>query len=464
MSDSEIACARSADSRRREDGDEHAEPERPAELVRDVHEPGRGARVLGCDAGDAGCRQRRERARRTDAEDRHRDRHARDVGRVGADAAEPDHPDECREDSAREHACVAEARDEARHELCRTEDHERQRQECGTGLDGAEAEHALQVLRDEEEHAEHSADEEHARHVRAHTLATREQAQRRDRLRGAPLGQDEEPEECKARRERGDGDAIAPAGGSRAHDAVHDRRHPCRRRERAGEVEVTATPFGLRQDARSGEDESGSDRHVDEEAEAPREPAREDAAEDEADAGAAARHGRVVRDRAVPLAALREARHEQRERGRSGDRCADALDAACGEQPRGALSRTGRERGQREEGDAGDEHAAPAEEVAGARSEQEQPPERERVGVLHPGQAGGREAEGVVDAGEGVDDDRDVEHDHQVAAENDRELAEARRQTGLLPGDACAKVEGTSTTSGGNLRYYTEGPSACQIR
>jgi hypothetical protein len=29
---------------------------------------------------------------------------------------------------------------------------------------------------------------------------------------------------------------------------------------------------------------------------------------------------------------------------------------------------------------------------------------------------------------------------------------------------SCDKMEGTSRTSGGNLRYYTEEPSGCQIR
>ena len=47
---------------------------------------------------------------------------------------------------------------------------------------GREAADALQVLAEEEEHREHPADEQHARHVRARPLAAREQAQRRDGL------------------------------------------------------------------------------------------------------------------------------------------------------------------------------------------------------------------------------------------------------------------------------------------
>ena len=57
----------------------------------------------------------------------------------------------------------------------------------------------------------------------------------------------------------------------------------------------------------------------------------------------------------------------------------------------------------------------------GARAEQQQAAEGQGVGVLDPGEAGGREAEGGVDVGQGGDDHRDVEDDHQVAGEDDRE-------------------------------------------
>ena len=55
----------------------------------------------------------------------------------------------------------------------------------------------------------------------------------------------------------------------------------------------------------------------------------------------------------------------------------------------GRLRRAARERREREEGDAEDEHAPAAEEVAGACAEQEQAAEGQRVGVLHPREAGG---------------------------------------------------------------------------
>ena len=95
---------------RGEHGHEHAQPERAAELVRDVDEPRRGAGVLGRDARDARRGQRRERGAGTDAEDDHRQRDPRQVRRAGRDLAEPRHADERRAHAAGEQPGVAEPR------------------------------------------------------------------------------------------------------------------------------------------------------------------------------------------------------------------------------------------------------------------------------------------------------------------------------------------------------------------
>ena len=68
------------------------------------------------------------------------------------------------------------------------------------GLERAVAADALQELGQEEEHAEHRADEQDPRDVGAGALAAREQAERRDRLLGAPLVDDEEREQARRRR------------------------------------------------------------------------------------------------------------------------------------------------------------------------------------------------------------------------------------------------------------------------
>ena len=194
-----------------EHGDEHAEPERAAELVRDVDEPGRSAGILGRDAGDTGGRQRPERERRPETEDRHRYGDAGDVRRVRPDAAEPRHACECDDDAAGEDARVAEPCDKRRHGRRRREHHHGQRQERDAGLDRAEAFDALQVLRQEEELPEYRADEQDPRDVGADALAAREQPQRRDRLRRVALVEDERRQQDEARRERRHREALAPA-------------------------------------------------------------------------------------------------------------------------------------------------------------------------------------------------------------------------------------------------------------
>src|SRR3982074_3628470 len=55
------------------------------------------------------------------------------------------------------------------------------------------------------------------------------------------------------------------------------------------------------------------------------------------------------------------------------------------------------QRGDGEQGDAGQEHPAAAEDVAGPAAEQQQAAERERVPVQHPGQAGRGEVQPGLD-------------------------------------------------------------------
>ena len=141
----------------------------------------------------------------------------------------------------------------------------------------------------------------------------------------------------------------------------------------------------------------------------------------EADAAAGAGDGAVPGDRAGALGALGEADGEQGEGRRGGDRGADPLQGTGAEQPGRRLGDAAEHRGEGEEGDAGDEDLAAAEDVPGAGAEQQQAAEGQRVGVLDPGEAGGREAEVLVDARQRRDHHRDVEDDHQVAAEDDRE-------------------------------------------
>ena len=148
----------------------------------------------------------------------------------------------------------------------------------------------------------------------------------------------------------------------------------------------------------------------------------EHAAGDQADGAAADGDRGVEADRAGALAPCREHRHQQREGRRRGQRAADAL------QRRGRrAARPGSGRSRRparravNRRDAGEEDAAAAEDVAGAGAEQQQAAEGQGVGVDHPRQVGGGEVQRGLDVGQGDVHDRRVEHDHQLAGQDQGE-------------------------------------------
>ena len=139
---------------------------------------------------------------------------------------------------------------------------------------------------------------------------------------------------------------------------------------------------------------------------------------------------------------------------------------AGAEQPCLRLREAAEQGGADEQAEPGDEDAAPAEQVAQACAEQQQAAEGQRVGVLHPGQPGGREAEIGVDLGKGGDDDRRVEHDHQLDGEDDREDDgggfRGGCEGGSLPGgilevgSESARMETPSGKYGVCLRFFNE--------
>ena len=111
------------------------------------------------------------------------------------------------------------------------------------------------------------------------------------------------------------------------------------------------------------------------------------------------------------------------------------------------------------------------------------PPKRQRVGALHPRQAGGEKSSALLDLGQRRDDDRGVEDDHQVAWRGSRRGRRRVRRAGerggqregagvtsvrgtetdppLVGARSGAKLEDASTCFGGLLRFtIAEAPSA----
>ena len=89
-------------------------------------------------------------------------------------------------------------------------------------------------------------------------------------------------------------------------------------------------------------------------------------------------------------------------------------------------ARPQRERGGREERDPEQEQAPVAEEVAQPAAEQQEAAEREQVRVDDPRERRLGEAEILADRRQRDVDDRDVEHDHQVAQAEDEQREPAR--------------------------------------
>ena len=79
-----------------------------------------------------------------------------------------------------------------------------------------------------------------------------------------------------------------------------------------------------------------------------------------------------------------------------GDRAAEALDEARGDQQLLVLRQPAQRRGQREERDAAQEHALAADQVAEPPGQQQEAAERDQVGVDDPGQVGLGEVRGRV--------------------------------------------------------------------
>ena len=98
-------------------------------------------------------------------------------------------------------------------------------------------------------------------------------------------------------------------------------------------------------------------------------------------------------------------------------------------------------------GDADEERAPSAEQVARPGPEQEQAAEGEDVGVQHPGERARREAQALLDVRQGHVDDRRVEDDHQLGCQDDEEEDggvgdAAAAQVPAVPAGSCRRRRG----------------------
>ena len=248
-------------------------------------------------------------------------------------------------------------------------------------------------------------------------------AQREDRVLDPRISSDEERGAAGSRRRRRSrACARRPAVLGRGDDRV-DREHHRRRHEhRAGDVDAacagrcpgrfsisrapsasTATPIGRLTKKIQCQSTDCDQR----------------AAEQQAERAAGGDDEHVGAHRLHALVGAREVGDDQGDDHRGGDRAAEALQEARGDQRELVVGEAAERRGDGEEGDAGEEDALAAEQVAEPAGHQQEAPVGDEVGADDPREVGLREAQVALDDGERDVDDRHVDDHHQLTEADD---------------------------------------------
>ena len=164
--------------------------------------------------------------------------------------------------------------------------------------------------------------------------------------------------------------------------------------------------------ARDRRGDGEEDRNV--QAPAPVEQLGQRAAEQQADGTPHTCDRGVDAERLAALLGIGERRRQQRERGGREQRAENALKCPGGDEHVEALRGAAERRRAREADQAGDERPFAPEQVGDPAAEQQQRPERERVGGDHPLAVVVGEAKVALRGRQGDVDDGHVEHDHQL--------------------------------------------------
>ncbi|MCY1299626.1 hypothetical protein D9M70_491620 [compost metagenome] len=279
----------------------------------------------------------------------------------------------------------------------------------------------LQILGEEEKEPDHRGEEQDTRQIGADPLAVGKEPERHDRLPGAMLVDHEERKKQKTHGKRCERQRIVRPLLRRTDDAIDQRRHAERRAYGARKVEFTRAPFRFADVLVRREHQGDADRQVDEETDPPAEPAGKQTAEHHAEARADAGDRTVIGDRPRAFRSLGKIRLDQRQRGGGEDRRAEALHGARAKQPFRRRCQPDHDGGRCEDGKPGNEQPTPAENVARPRAQQQEAAKGERIGAVHPGKPGVAELQLVANLRQAGDHDRDIEHDHQVADDDDRQ-------------------------------------------
>ncbi len=214
-----------------------------------------------------------------------------------------------------------------------------------------------------------------------------------------------------------------PAVLGRGDDRVDRGHHRGRHQDRAGDVDAAAQAEAraVLDQPRAEHEHRDADRHVDGEDPVPVDGLDQRAAEQQAERAAGGDDEHVGAHGLHALVDAREVGGDQGEDHRGGDRAAEALDEARRDQRELGFRQPAGERGDGEDGGAGEEDALATEQVAEAAGEQEEAPVGDEVRADDPREVGLRELQVALDDGQGDVDDGHVHDHHQLTQTYDHQ-------------------------------------------
>jgi hypothetical protein len=273
-----------------------------------------------------------------------------------------------------------------------------------------------------EEHRERHRPEDQPRDVGRADRPDAEDRERHQRFGGTSLPADEGREQNASRREETDRLGRSPAVVVRLRNREDQGEETAGDEHRAGRVEALGERVAaLREQQRRQPKRREPDRDVDVEDPRPAEPVGQHAAEQDAGDSAEGADRAPHAERGVPLATLRERRHQDRQSGGRDDRRAEALERPGDDQCIVGPGQAGDERCDAEEDEAADEQATSPEKIGGTTAEQKEASEEQRVGADYPLEVLLGEAQVRLDRRQGDVHDRDVQDDHELHGGEQRE-------------------------------------------
>ncbi len=427
-------------------GRQRGEADRTSDLAGGVHQAAGQPRVLRGDAfhGERGELDEGDAQPQTDQDARTQD--VRDVAPVGADPGQPQQARGLGEQGRGQGRGGADAPGDAGRQGRAEHVGRGERELAGCGDQGIRPEDLLLVQRQEEEQRDPHGPQQCHQQIARGDPAGGEQARRYQCVRAAQLDHGEGHEQSGGADERTQHPRVRPAGPACRGQSPDQAGEGDGDDGGAQQVEPLVHPAGRPRDEQhhGDQDQGRSERHgMEDPGPAPR--LGQDAAQQDT-----ARPSRTG-DRAphpqhpAPPGSGREQVHRQGERGRGDGRGTEALNGTRRDQHARGGGQPRCQRGHGEQRESECQHPTAPHEIGRPAARQEQRPERQAVGVDHPGGAAVRQAHPGADLRKRHVHDRRGEHDRELGCGERRERGSRPRCGGRRGRPGVGEVHGAQT-------------------